>query len=277
VNGSVRFFFTLYESSTPHILSNYFDKLIFDIGESRFEWVRGPDGLELDGLEYIIPNAANSLSVSCVLYPDFAVPYFIVPDHLRHITSTSVDHFASILKKVLRYGAAENLIVGNDFLSDCLQPGGAPSVTLERLPFLLQTLLLPLAPIRLSFVLQSDSPRFNVRLGLPDFSPIKPAAGVWTADLNAALVKFAAEKERVDFFAAIARNPYEALEAEITGHATACELTDETSEKGPTPIIDPMNPARRSTPFYWQTWVADYIPRFLEENKLIHRRYAPKK
>jgi hypothetical protein len=200
-----------------------------------------------------------------------------VPDQPRHITGTNVDHFASILKKVLRYGVAENLIVGNDFLCEAIKPGGAASVTLERLPFLLQTLLLPLAPINLSFVLQPDVARFNVRLALPDFSPIWPAVTVGTADLNAALVKFAGEKERVDFLAAVARNPYEALEAEIAGHATMCELTDETSAKGPTPVIDPMNPARRSTPFYWQPWVADYIPRFLEENKLIHRRYPSKK
>jgi hypothetical protein len=76
--------------------------------------------------------------------------------------------------------------------------------------------------------------------------------------------------------AAIARNPYEAIEAEISGHATMCELSDETNEKGPTANVDEMNPARRSTPFYWQSWVADYVPRFLEENKMIHSRYPQK-
>jgi hypothetical protein len=277
LNGSARFFFTLYESSTPSLLSTYFDKMLCDIGDSHFEWQRGPDNLALDGIEYVVRDVTGPVQVSCVLYPDFPVPYFVVPDQLRAITGTNVDHFAAILKKVLRHAAFEKQIVGDEFLADWLQPGGEASVKLERLPFLLQSMLLPVAPINLSFVLKPDGSRFNVQLALPDFSQIHPSVPVAPTDFTAVLTKFASEKERVDFLAAIARNPYEALEAEIAGHATMCELTDETSEKGPTLVIDAMNPARRSTPFYWQPWVADYIPRFLEENRMIHRRYPSKK
>jgi hypothetical protein len=275
VGGAARFFFSVYAPSAPHALADYFDKAVFDIGGRHFEWARGPDSLDADGIEFVVADPECPLSVSCVLYPDFAVPYFVVPEHLREITGTQSDFFAAILKKVTRYASARGLIAGDDFLFDFMQSGAA--VTIKQVPFLLQSLLLPIAPIPLNFTLNPDAPRFNVRLTLPDFSMIQPTVAVGTPDTNAVLARFAAEKEGVDFLAAIARNPYEAIEAEIAGHAVMCELADETSENGPTPVVDPMHPARRSTPFYWQPWVEGYVRRFLEENKLVHKRYPSKK
>jgi hypothetical protein len=279
LNGSLRFFFTLFEPSTPHILSTYFDKVLFDVGKNHFEWLRNPTNTETDGIEYVIRSPECPLKVSCVLYPDFPVRYFVVPDHLRQVTRTSIDHFAHILKSVVRYALNKGLFAGNVIICDDVLHTGldAATVALDQLPIALNSLLLPLAPTALSFVLLPDSPIHNVRIALPDFSAIRPAAAVATSDLNSVLAKFAREKEAVDFLAAIARNPYEAIEAEITGHTNTSELTDETSPEGPTVVTDPMNPARRSTPFYWQPWVADYIPRFLEENKIVHGRYVPKK
>jgi hypothetical protein len=266
----------MFDPSAAFILSNYFDKALFDVGATHFEWSRNPSNLETDGLEFIITQPEESIPVTCVLYPDFPIPYFIVPDHLRHITGTSVDYFARVLRLIIAYASANSLFLDNDIVFDTPLAAafGTPMTTVEQLPVLLQSILSPLAPISLSFVLKPTAPIYNVNVLLPDFSKIPASPVSVNPDLNGVFLKFAKEKEAVDLMAAIARNPYEAIEAEITGHATLCELEDETGEKGPTVNLDPMNPARRSTPFYWQPWVADYVPRFLEENKMIHTRYV---
>jgi hypothetical protein len=277
--GSVRFFFTLFHSSTRHVLSNYFDKAVFDVGVNHFEWTRDPDSLELDGLEYVVSNAECPIQVSCVLYPDFIVPYYIVPDHLRQITGTSCSFFAHIIKSIVKYAGSKSLLVNKEIICDeCLQSGlGVSSISSSDLPVLLHSVLLPVPPITMSFVLQPEAPRYNATISLPDFSQLSPLPVPPNRELDNAVMRFAAQKETCDLFSAIGRNPCEAIEAEIAAHCTECEVQEEREGAGPVGIFDAMNPAKRSTAFYWQAWAADYIPRFLEENKTVHGRYAPKK
>ena len=41
----------------------------------------------------------------------------------------------------------------------------------------------------------------------------------------------------------------------------------------PNAIFDQMNPALRSSVFFWQSWVSEHIQRYLEENQEIIARY----
>lgn len=279
VCGSMRFFLTLYEESVSNLLSMFFDKVVVDAGSNHFEWTRGTDSLECDGLEYVIRNPESPLLVSIALYPDFPVPFFIVPDHLRQITGKDVDFFAHIMQTITRYAAEKSLIIANDIVCDeVLQAAfNCPSIPMSQLPHVLNSILLPVQPIFLDFVLTQESPVKSVLISLPNLSRLPLAAPVENPDIARAASSFAREWERVELYAALARNPYEALEAEIAGHATMCELTDETSGTAPTQSIDPMNPARRSTPFYWKAWVSDHASRFLEENKIVQGKYTEEK
>jgi hypothetical protein len=136
---------------------------------------------------------------------------------------------------------------------------------------------MPVQPITLSFVLQPDAPIYNARISLPNFSELSPLPIPSNPDLAKVRLKLAMEKQSCDLFSAIGRNACEAIEAEIAGYCTEYEVQEEREGAGPVGLFDSMNPAKRSTPFYWQAWVADYIPRFLEENKMIHGRYGSKK
>jgi hypothetical protein len=278
-SGSVRFYLTMFHQSVRSVLSTYFDKALFDVGGHHFEWTRGPDSLELDGLEYVVPNAECPLTVSCVLYPDFPIPYYVVPDHLRDIVGASTSFLAAIIRSIIKYCASKSLFAGRDIIcDDALQAGlGVAHVPHDQLPILLNSVLVPIQPISLSFVLQPNAPRYNVRVLLPDFSQLSPLPPFVNIELNNLLTEFAEVKESCDFFSAVARNPCEALEAEIAGYCTEIEVLEEREGAGPTSIVDGMNPAKRSSAFFWQPWVADYIPRFLEENKMIHHRYTSAK
>lgn len=276
VNNSLRVFFTIFEETSVNLLSHYFDKVVIDIGTAHFEWSRSPDTLDLDGLEYIISEPQESpLPVAVALYPDFPVPYYIVPDHLREVTGTSIDFVGHILKSIIDHAINKSLFVGDDLICD--EPleltFGEKSVPINDIPHILSAHLTPVQPIFLNFNLAKESPRFNVQVTLPNFSRLIIPPPVSNSELSVLLNKFGREWERVELYAAFGRNPFEALEAEIAGHASMCELTDETNGTAPTESLDPMNPARRATPFYWQSWVTEHIPRFLEENKMIQNRY----
>ena len=279
IGNSVRFFLTLFEESVANLFSMYFDKVVVDAGASHFEWTRGPDSLECDGLEYVISEPQWPLPVSIALYPDFPVPFYMVPDHLQQITGKRVDFFAHVMHCVTRYAIDKSLLVANDIVCDELLQSafGCPSIPMPQLPHVLNSVLAPVQPVFLDFVLTREAPVKSVHIALPDMSRLPLGPPLDNADVARMLARFARQWERVELYAAFARNPYEAMEAEIAGHATMCELTDETSGTAPTQSIDAMNPARRSTPFYWKAWVSEHAPRFLEENKAVQGRYVEEK
>ncbi|OHT10484.1 hypothetical protein TRFO_20145 [Tritrichomonas foetus] len=277
---SFRFFLTTFEGKTPNILSEYFDKLVVNIGDQHFEWTRNIEGLELDGVEFILKNPSFPIKVSYALYPDFPVSYFIVPDDLRAITKSNYDCLAKIVKSVSHYAETQQLIEGNTLTCDNALKSAfnLETIPLNQLPMEVRSHLLPLHPIVANFVIDKDKPRHNINVKLPDFKYLPQSdSPLFSNDILAELTKFAELKENIELLSAIARNPFEAIEAEIAGHASYCELSDEANDKGPCISVDQMNPARRSTPFYWQAWTSDYAARFLEENKQIHSRYPSKK
>lgn len=279
LDNAFRFFLTTYEPHKSNILSNYFDKVVVDIGSQHFEWTRNVDSLEIDGLEFILSDPDFPLSVSYALYPDFPVPFYIIPDDLQTITGTNVDCLAKVIKNISQYASKQQLIEeGNLICDDTLRSAfGMEQIPFSNLPLVLSSHLIPLQPIKSNFFLDKDRPIYNISVKLPNFTNLpQNDQPLFNTEILNSLNKFAQEKENLDLLAAIERNPFEAIEAEIAGHATYCELSDEANDNGPEVSIDQMNPPRRSTPFYWQPWVSDYAPRFLEENKLVHSRY-PKK
>ena len=275
-----RFFLTLFEPKTKHILSEYFDKVIVNVGNEHFEWTRNVDSLELDGLEFVLSNPVFPITVSYVLYPDFPVMFFQIPDDLKSVTKSNYDCLSRIVRSINHYAAEHGLINDENVLFCDEALGGSfkvEQVKLSQLPMIIQSHLLPLAPIRTNFTLDVSKPRYNIYIKLPNFANLpQPTGPIFTSEILDEVKNFAALKENVDLLCAINRNPFEAIEAEIAGHAAYCELSDEANDNGPKVSINPMNPARRSTPFYWQSWVPDYAQHFLEENKLVHDRYIPK-
>lgn len=280
MDKAFRFFLTTYEPHKSNILSSYFDKIVVDVGVQHFEWTRNVDSLEIDGLEFILENPSFPLSVSYALYPDFPVPYYIVPDDLRPITKSNIDCLAKIIKSISQYASKEQLIEeGNLICDDALRSTfSMEKIPFSNLPLVLSSHLLPLQPIKANFYLDKNRPIYNINVQLPNFSNLpQNEQPLLNSEIINSLNKFAQEKENIDLLAAIERNPFEAIEAEIAGHATYCELSDEANDNGPVVSIDQMNPSRRSTVFYWQPWVSDYAPRFLEENKMVQSRYPAKK
>ena len=279
MDNAFRFFLTTYEPRKMNILSSYFDKLVVDIGSQHFEWTRNVDSLEIDGVEFILDNPDFPLNVSYALYPDFPIPYYIIPDDLQTITNTNVDCLAKIIKCISQYASKQQLIEEDNLICDDILHSafGMEKIPFSDLPLVLSSHLLPLQPIKSNFSLDKDRPIHNIYVKLPNFTNIpQNDQSLFNAEIINSLNKFAQEKENIDLLAAIERNPYEAIEAEIAGHATYCELSDEANDNGPQISIDQMNPPRRSSVFYWQPWVSDHAARFLEENKLVHNRYLKK-
>ncbi|KAH0785095.1 SWI/SNF and RSC complex subunit Ssr3 [Histomonas meleagridis] len=276
VGNSFRFFITMFHQKCSNILSSYFDKISIDLGLDHFEWNRSPECLEIDGLEYIINSPSFPLTYTCVLYPSFPLTYYSVSDELKPVVGFSAESFAKIVLTVSDYIASHSLIDdGIIHCDDCLRNAfQADEISLGQLPNLVRQNLLPLQPVRLTFNFSQQNPRHNVFLTLPDLidlaTPIQP---LLNPELNTSLAKALTQMEYIELLSAVARNPFEAIEAEIAGHATLCELSDENNSKGPSASVEELNAARRSTPFYWQSWVADHAPKYLEENKLIHERY----
>lgn len=273
-----RFFLSTYESRTPFILSNYFDKAVIDVGSQHFEWTRNVDSLETDGLEFVLDNPPNPLSVSCTIYPDFPLPYYSIPDEIASITERNIDCIPRLIKAINHYAALNQLIENGTFKCDApLQSAlGFDSFPIGQLPTILKSRLLPLAPIRINCFLETSKPRFNVKVKLPNFASFPQFEQTFfSSESSSTLSKLAQEYEKVSLMAAIHRNPFEAIEAEVAGHATHCEIS-ESNSANPQESIDPIYAARRSTQFYWQPWVPEYAPRFLEENKQVHNRYPQK-
>lgn len=279
MDNAFRFFLTTYEPHKMNILSTYFDKIVVDIGSQHFEWTRNADSLEIDGVEFILENPQFPLPVSYVLYPDFPVPYYVIPDDLQTITKTKFDCLAKIIKCISQYASKNQLIEDDNLICDEIlrDTFNMEKIPFSDLPIVLRTHLLPMQPIKSNFSLNKERPIYNINVRLPNFSELpQNEQPLFNTEIINSLNKFAQEKESIDLLAAIERNPYEAIEAEITGHATYCELSDEANDKGPEVSVDQMNPSRRSSVFYWQPWVSDHAARFLEENKLVHNRYLKK-
>lgn len=280
INGSGRFLFSIYSQKVPFVLSTYYDKIIFDINDVHFEWQRDPINLEIDSLEYIIPVLTYPLNVSFVVYPDTPLQFFIVPDDLREITETNYDFFAHIVHKVTNYAAINELFQENGDIecdSTFKAAFNQDKIPMKLLPFYVKSVLLPVQPLKSSFVLEMEHPRYNLSIKLPDCSFIPQTSNSEeNKTISKLLNEFAEQRENVELLAAIARNPYEAIEAEICGHATHCELSDESNDNGPKVSVDSFNAAKRSTAFYWQPWVQEHASKFLEENRQIHARYTKK-
>lgn len=278
VENIFRFLFTIYEDTTPYIISQYFDKIIFEINGIHKEWTRNADTLETDSIEIVLPNDISfPLEVSIILYPDFPVTYYQVPENLFPIVKMHQATLASVIRAVSSYALENDLI--KDGVLHCDKGLGIKidlnEIPLSQVALHIRSTLVPIQPMNLNVHLTPEISNHNFKVTLPNFSLIpRYVEDFHIEDIKTGVLQFAAQKELVESIAAVARNPIEAIEAEISGHCTQCELSDESNDNGPKVSISPANPARRSSVYYWQQWTSDHIARFLEENKMIHARYV---
>ena len=276
INNSIRFLFVMYNEKYPYVLSNYFDKMIIEIGNERINWNRTPDSLEIDCVEYIIKTQSLPLNVTCVLYPNFPLNYYSVSDGLQPIVGKSCECFAKIIESISNYISSNGLIENNIVKCDEVLRNAfnTDTIHLNQLPFIVRYNILPIQPLKLTFTFDQEHSKFNFNINLPNLMDLPQTVQlVMNQELIEAMDNVIKQKEYVNLLAAVERNPFEAIEAVITRCSTFCELSDESNDNGPKVSIDQMNPARRSTPFYWQSWVSEYAPKFLEENKQVHERY----
>lgn len=276
-DGAARFCLATFCEHCPYVLSAYFDRVLADIGGERVEWHRAPDALEVDCIEFVLPQRVLPLQAACVLYPNFPLSYYALGDGLRAIVGRDCECFAKIMTAVSDYASAHGLIDGSALrCDDTLRTAfGVDEMHLNQLPFYVRSSVLPLQPLRLSFTFDEEHMRFNFSVALPDLTQLPQTfRAVAGPELSAAIDAALEQREYVELLAAVERNPLEAIEAVIARCATFCELSDESNDNGPKVSVDPLNPARRATPYYWQSWVSEYAPKFLEENKQVHERYA---
>ena len=279
---SQRIVVALFSREIPYLISKYFDKISISIEkEHNFEWTRNCDNLETDGIEFVLPKELE-LPATCtiILYPDFPVTYFNVPDCLFPVVGKKVAPFSVIIKAISAF-ASKNSLIGDDVLT-CghgLDLGfGVQQVPLGQVVYHVKSMLVPLQPMNVNLVITPEKPVYNYNLTLPDLSFLQKVLPTSVPEeIESDVQPFCEQGEIAEFLAAIGRNPVEALEAEICGHSAYCELSDESNDAGPKISVAPSNPARRSSVYYWQPWTSEHAARFLEENKQIHARYPSKK
>ena len=282
-NGGKRVYFGIYSHETPFIVSNYFDKIILSIGDIlHFEWTRNCDNLETDCLEIVVPQELEfPAKMSVTMYPDFPVTYYNVPETLFPIVQEKFATLSTITKAISKYASEENLIENNILrCQKLLNLGiGVSELPLNQVVLHIKSMLIPMQPLNINVILSEEKTVYNYNLTLPDFRPIPQITedSFNIPDFDTEAINFGAQKELSELLSSINRNPIEALEAEICGHSSFCELSDESNDLGPRVSISSMNPARRSSVYYWQQWTSEHAPRFLEENKQIHARYPSKK
>lgn len=278
IDNVYRILFSIYEETTPFIISTYFDKVILEINDVHVEWTRNADNLETDSIEFVLPRETEfPITLSVSLYPDFPVTFYQVPDSLFPIVKYHQTTHAAAIRAVAAYAVQNNLINDGKLYCDKELTFGPniSEIPLPQVGYYIRSLLVPISPVNINVHLSPENMNYNFKITLPNFSSIKSyISDFHLEEVKNCVFEYAAQKELTESLAAVARNPIEAIEAEISGHCTQCELYDESNDNGPKESISPANPARRSSVYYWQQWTSDHISRFLEENKQIHQRYT---
>ena len=265
-----RILFTIFNESVPYLITTYFSEIHFRIDGANYEWYRSIDSKPTDSIEILVDWSSNLIRMEIACFIDCPIQMFVVPESLQEIVGRQHDTLFHVLYMVNKY-INEHGLIKEDILNcdDYLrQAFGTENIPVEQLRNYVASSLIPPPPLRLNFVLNQEKPRINYKIKLPSFGMIVQSfKRNLPSDVSEMMESLLEAKERADITAAVARNPVEAIQAEMACHVTDIDVTDDTSPEGLTISTEPVNAGKRSSLMFWQVWVNSHAQRLSKRTR----------